>query len=113
MPTVLSAEGLASRGSAAGHVVEPQLPQRRSEPPASSLSHFAVFYSELRSVSLTVIGVSFESGIPPELVKGLSQRTGHELLGQSILFSLFKALGAALARSFAELAGGVPCAIAA
>ena len=51
--------------------------------------------------------------IPPELVKGLSQTAGHELLGQSILFPPFKALGAALARSFAELAGGVPCAIAA
>ena len=51
--------------------------------------------------------------IPLELVRDLTQTAGHQLLGQSILFPPFKALGAALARSLAELAGGVPCAIAA
>ena len=51
--------------------------------------------------------------IPLELVRDLTQTAGHQLLGQSILFPPFKALGAALARSLAELAGRVPCAIAA
>lgn len=42
-------------------------------------------------------------GIPECLVKGLSQTTAHELLGQSILFAPFKALGEALGRMFRQM----------
>lgn len=38
-------------------------------------------------------------GIPEMLISGLSQTTAHELLGQSILFAPFKALGLALSKS--------------
>lgn len=38
-------------------------------------------------------------GIPERLVDGLTQTAGHELLGQSVLFEPFKALGTALALS--------------
>lgn len=39
--------------------------------------------------------------IPPCLIKGLPNTAAHELLGQSILFAPFRALGAALGRALA------------
>jgi len=47
---------------------------------------------------LTPIEHARAKGIPEEIVSGLSQTTAHELLGQSVLFAPFKAVGNLVAR---------------
>ena len=52
-------------------------------------------------------------GIPECLISGLPQTTAHELLGQSILFAPFRALGALLAGVVASVTGAASMAAAA
>lgn len=54
---------------------------------------------------LTATEHSRAKGIPEGLIKGLSQTTAHELLGQSILFAPFRALGAFLAGALVNMTG--------
>lgn len=53
---------------------------------------------------LTALEHSKIKGIPACVIKGLSQSMAHQLLGQSILFAPFKALGEALGRMFRQMA---------
>lgn len=59
-----------------------------------------------RSRLLTVAEHARVKTIPAEMVRGVSDTTAHEILGQSVIFAAFEALGAVVGR---VLAGGAQC----
>ena len=61
-----------------------------------------------RSRLLTVDEHARAKGIPEDLVAGQSQTTAHEILGQSVLFPVFKSIGALIGAHLNEIDLSIP-----
>lgn len=57
---------------------------------------------------LTPIEHARVKGIPESVIAGLSATTAHEVLGQSVIYDLFRSLGVTLGSSLASRVRGVP-----